>query len=167
MKKLLKTTFVLCLSFLMLSCSSEDDKYDVTESQSLFIVKSINDLSPKKSVLEKEFKTIKLFEGITEMKNFKVTEDTILNKTFIQGEGINENGYAVLFRTEIKIEQIGSNKYSLKRINAKFGESCSGVNCSKCVFAEGGGCDCETTGSILHGPGYCNHSTSVSDGDVR
>lgn len=39
-------------------------------------------------------------------------------------------------------------------------ESCSGVNCSHCVFKEGGGCDCQKTGDIMGESPYCNHSVS-------
>ncbi len=39
------------------------------------------------------------------------------------------------------------------------GESCTGVNCSKCTFLKGGGCGCGSMGTPLEpGGGYCNHT---------
>lgn len=41
------------------------------------------------------------------------------------------------------------------------GESCTGVNCSKCVFLKAGGCGCGNIGNPTEpGGGYCNHTTT-------
>ncbi len=159
MKNIFKITTSLFLAISILSCNSKDNKSDLTENTSLITVKSMNDISSKQSVLQKEFKTIKLFKGIKEMKNFTVTEDSILNKKFIQGEGVDENDNYVVFRTEVKIKKLKNGMYGFNLLT-DVSESCTGVNCSKCSFAQGGGCECKKVGSAVGGASYCNHSIS-------
>jgi len=95
------------------------------------------------------------------MKNFSITEDQLLNKSYIQGEGIDEDGNHVVFRTEVEIKQLKNGDYQFAPTLPNPGESCTGVNCSKCAFAEGGGCTCEKIGSDGGGSSYCNHTIST------
>lgn len=65
---------------------------------------------------------------------------------YIYAQGENSEGISIEAR------------YS--RLNG-FGESCSGVGCSKCRILAGGGCTCDTKATPN---GYCNHTvTEESD----
>lgn len=58
-----------------------------------------------------------------------------------------------------KIEKINSYK-----LNAAGGQSCTGVNCSKCTlkneWMKNSYCDCDRVGHTSAGASYCNHSTN-------
>ena len=50
-------------------------------------------------------------------------------------------------------------------LNSRFGDSCSGVNCSQCKLLNPWGhdpsCKCNQEGHPDGGPSYCNHSTGI------
>jgi hypothetical protein len=45
-------------------------------------------------------------------------------------------------------------------------ETCDGHNCQQCSFREGGGCNCDRTGDISLGFGYCDHSITRTRRDL-
>jgi hypothetical protein len=131
-------------------------------ADSLITIKEGGEFSLKQSaILREEFSKIDIFKNIKEMKNFSITEDDILDKKFIQGEGVDEDGNYVVFRTAVEIKRLenGDSQFAPQLPNE--GESCTGVNCSKCAFASGGGCTCKKEGSLIGEPSYCNHTISA------
>ena len=73
---------------------------------------------------------------------------------FLYGTGFNKKNESRNIRYRLRVGTDGG----LKTINGGT-DTCDGVNCDKCKFTSGIGCDCTQTGSGT-GSSYCNHSTS-------
>ena len=125
-----------------------------------FSLLSTNESSAKKTIAKKAASGWKLeisevganklfrlvFKEFKNGKEFKIM--TVNDKSFLYGEDE---------KTIYKIDLTNENDVLVLNTKA-FGESCSGVNCSKCEFAKEGGCNCTKAGTT--GSAYCNHSIS-------
>lgn len=119
-------------------------------------VKNLNDLSGQSDQITRHMNEIAIFKEIRQKANYKFDKDED-GKAYVSGEGVTKDGAKVIFRVGASASAInGSFDISMEAS----GESCSGVNCTKCAFEKGGGCKCESIGSHLGGPPYCNHSVS-------
>jgi len=131
-----------------------------SNTQTIIEVTDINDLTPYKKEFIEHFKKISIFANIQDMHDFVYYKDSV-NNEFIEGNGMIETGEGksnVLFRSPVYCEN--SDKGFVLITLQMHGESCTGVNCSKCVFRKKGGCKCEKAGSIGGGASYCNHAIS-------
>ena len=124
------------------------------------VVENLNDLSPNKAAFTAIFQKTDIFQEIKKMQNFSFEEDKKLNKKYVQGIGYKDGDF-VVFRMETLVNPSGNN-YILKMLKA--GETCTGINCRKCSFATGGGCDCNRMGDVHTGSeAYCNHTITKGD----
>ncbi|MDR3133866.1 MAG: hypothetical protein LBU42_07580 [Prevotellaceae bacterium] len=134
----MKKIFLLTMVALIFTCNAEAQE------------KSYSELG----VLSDAFLGSPILAGVKKMTDFQIIADS--GKTFIQGSGVTAEGNSVLFRKEM-IMTVDSKGLILIQLMAAT-ESCTGVNCAKCSFKTGGGCNCDNPGSIMGGASYCNHS---------
>ena len=82
---------------------------------------------------------------------------------YLYGKGFNSKKESRIIRYKLRVDGNGG----VKTINGGT-DSCSGVNCSYCVFEAGSGCDCRRAGDPWDGgASYCNHSTSTGAAGVH
>ncbi|MGC9331946.1 MAG: hypothetical protein ACP5DZ_08745 [Bacteroidales bacterium] len=142
-----KYIIMIGLVFFVFSCQTDKTK---------IVVDDINNLESISDELINHFKKISICKDIENMGNFKYYKDSIGNE-YIEGDGLilmDDEKHNVVFRSPVL-------KYANNNLTISLsGESCTGINCSKCSFKPRGGCKCEKEGSLLGGASYCNHSIS-------
>jgi hypothetical protein len=79
---------------------------------------------------------------------------------YLFGAGHSVSGVgSVVVRAEVTVDvTLPDQPIYLRTSTVK--ETCTGVNCEKCSFADKGGCNCDRTGSLTGGSSYCNHSVT-------
>lgn len=95
-------------------------------------------------------------DEIVEKTISEFSYDSELGQGFIYGSAKNSDGNNVVFRITVN-ESDG--KITLQASGAN-SESCTGINCELCPFANNGGCTCARVGSIMGGTPVCNHLIS-------
>ncbi|MCB9231586.1 MAG: hypothetical protein H6581_07985 [Bacteroidia bacterium] len=121
-------------------------------------VSDLHDLSPVASELSARFDQIFVAQPLQNKGKYTFTEDAETHQSFVEGEGTDQDGNAVIFRAECKVSEGQGGGKALKLVN--MGESCSGNNCSLCAFATGGGCTCRKAASPSGENAYCNHTVT-------
>jgi hypothetical protein len=141
----MKKSIFLALGWLILiSCSAQDTTIN------------INDLQNKKEVLTEYSKRFDILAQLTDFDNFEYSFESELNQGYIYGAAKDRDGNTVVFRITVN-ESDG--KITLQASGAG-SESCTGINCELCAFANNGGCTCKRVGSLLGGTPACNHAIS-------
>jgi hypothetical protein len=144
---IMKNLLILFITLISLSCSAQT-----------IVISNTTDLSEQESEIGQYFNQFAIFQNIQNKGNFEYMVDSDSNDGYVYGNGLNLDGSDVVFRVKT------DNSNGIVKLTDQAGvisaESCSGVNCSKCAFASGGGCSCETIGSVVGGASYCNHSKS-------
>lgn len=141
-----KLIFALVYLFAASTCLAQD------------LVINVNELSSER---EKVIEYIQEFNILAQLKDFEDFEYVFYeesNKGYLQGMAKTMEDENVIFRVGAELLD---GMIMLKATAANQAESCSGVNCEECAFAQSGkGCVCKRHGSIAGGASYCNHSIS-------
>jgi hypothetical protein len=106
-------------------------------------------ISVNKNLIKSEFE-----DGI-KIKDVRVQKQGA--KFYLVLEGANEKIHRI---SRIELSDAGDGHLTMSRMAGT--ESCEGVGCQKCSFADGGGCKCdEPSGDRVGKPaGICNHTTT-------
>jgi len=106
------------------------------------------------------------------LNTFPVTDITLIELVeskaekgnyFLYGEGRDLSPTAAEGQTLVMRFTTAVNDGNIHLVTAKsLGESCSGINCSKCAFKTGGGCECKKTIDWTK-PAGCNHTVTKPD----
>ena len=135
-----KVFLMLVIMMATISCKSQE------------IILNREDISKYSEIITKRFQTFDAFKEIHDLKDFKLTEDEVLKKNFIEAVGLNEKNLPLVLRFNVDVKELSNGSLSVSFISDNEGESCSGVNCNYCFFKKGGGCGCNQIG------GDCNHT---------
>lgn len=106
-----------------------------------------------KNYLEARLKSLG-YEAVIDSITIEKMDDT---RYALYGYGAH-SGNSRVIRIELETIKAGNSGNVLQLKKAGTTETCTGVECSKCAFASGGGCDCTKK---VTGSGYCNHTTTT------
>ena len=160
-KKFLHFFFLAFLSFMFFQCTSENNN-EKDETADLKItelrIEPNKKISDYRSNITGQLSKFKITEGVNNIKDYEINYVAVHDAYFIQGRGVDNEGNNVLFRQEIELKKLkdGSQVINFRPDPDPIGETCTGVNCSHCSFADEGGCDCNQ-GIDPTKPAGCNH----------
>ncbi|MDX1272746.1 hypothetical protein [Bizionia paragorgiae] len=162
--KLTITLVSLCLVFFLFNCSSENEKESnenlTTLSKDDLKIEKNKDLNTYASNLRGKILKSDIFKDLNTIKDFEIKYVDLYKSDYLYGKALDSDGNHVVFRQKIEVSKHKDGSQTLRLL--PIGEKCTGVNCSKCSFANDGGCDCDRAGEPTQSS-YCNHSTSTGD----
>ncbi|MEM7658313.1 MAG: hypothetical protein AAF399_19460 [Bacteroidota bacterium] len=160
--------FALALLFLV-ACTQTEQVLPEGMQQQIATIQSgtaeLEDQNTLAQLFRTHFQAVQILEESMTAEERKIAWESIQPENFVinSWEEKGQTTYSldaeadweeVHLTLRLHLSQIGGGLYLPTET---LGESCTGVNCQKCEFADGGGCDCTKKGNAM-GPGYCNHS---------
>lgn len=116
-----------------------------------------NELSSNQEVLIEYFQEFDILSQLIDFEDLEYVYDEENNKGYLQAKAKTREGANVILRVGAELLD---GMIMLMAAAANQAESCTGNNCSQCVFHSDGGCACKVRGDIVGGASYCNHSIS-------
>lgn len=127
------------------------------ETNAQFKLKKLNDvivsmeagesLENYTDYLTKYFERFDILEGLSNGKEFQIVKQG--NQTFLQGKGQAQEGYMMVFRTEVTSSEDG---LTITNADTPFKvQKCGSAGCTDCAFTDDGNCGCPSKGECEWG----------------